>query len=68
MKGFIEFLQGKKTYVLLAFGAAAAAIQYALGIDLGMTALPPAHSLGDLAQELYVFALGATGRAAVGKV
>lgn len=62
-----EFLSGKKVYALMIFGALAAIFQYATGIDLGMSALPVAHDIPALIQELFAFATASGFRAALAK-
>jgi hypothetical protein len=63
----IDFLKGKKIYVLMGFGAVAALAQFALGIDLGIPELKPAATVGELFQQIYVFGVGAAARAAIAK-
>jgi len=67
MKSIKEFLSGKKVYVLMFFGSLAAIVQYLGGIDLGMAALPPAETIGDLASEIWAFAVASGFRAAIAK-
>lgn len=62
-----EFLSGKKTYILMGLGVLVALVQYATGLDFGMSELPPAVSIGDLVQQIYVFIVGASARAAIAK-
>lgn len=59
------FLQGKKVYVLMMFAIFAALLQYFGGFDFGIKDLPPAESLGDLAGQLWAFAVASGFRAAI---
>lgn len=61
------FLSGKKVYILIALGALTAILQYVADVDFGMSGLPVAHTIPELIQELYVFAVGAATRAAIAK-
>lgn len=61
----LELLQGKKVYCLMAVGALIALAQYGLHIDMHIPELPAAKNAGELAQEIYAFALGASVRSAV---
>lgn len=63
-----EKVSGKKFYILMVFGILASLGQFLTGVNLGIPDLPPAGDIGSLVQQLYVFAVGVAGRAAVGKV
>lgn len=62
-----ERLSGSKFYILMALGVLASVAQFLVGIDLGMSELPPAQTVGDLIQQLYVFAMGVFARSAIAK-
>lgn len=61
-------LAGKKFYALMALGVLASVGQFLFGLNLGIPDLPPAADVGTLVQQLYMFLVGAAGRAALGKV
>lgn len=67
IKALREKLSGKKFYALMAMGILAAVVQFLFGVNLGMPDMPPADSIGTLIQQLYLFAVGAAGRAALNK-
>lgn len=68
LDGIKEKLSGYKFHIMMVFGVLASLLQYVSGADLGMSSLPPAESIGDLIQQVYVFVTGSAGRAAVAKL
>jgi hypothetical protein len=67
MQKIKDFLSGKKVYILMGFGALAAIAQFFSGVDLGVDALPPVDTLGDLVSQLWAFAAASGFRAALSK-
>lgn len=62
-----EMLSGKKVYLLMGVGALAAILQFVVGVDFQIAALPVAHNAGELFSELWAFATLSGFRAAIGK-
>lgn len=60
-----EDLSGKKTFALIGFAIITILGQYMFSVDFGVPALPMATNLGELAQQVYGFALAGTFRAAM---
>jgi hypothetical protein len=61
-------VSGYKMHTLLLIGALASIAQYLFGFNLGIPDLPPATTLGELGQQLWVFGIGITARSAVKKI
>jgi hypothetical protein len=60
-------MSGKKVYALIALGIVVSLSQYLFGIDLHIPDLKPATTVGELMQQLYIFAIGGGFRAALAK-
>jgi len=60
-------LVGYKFYILMALGVLTAVAQFILGVNIGIPDMPPAQNIGELIQQVYLFLVGAAGRAALTK-
>ena len=63
-----EKLSGRKTNIMFGVMALVAVVQFLVGIDLEVPALPPAENVGELAQQLWIAATGIFTRQAIAKV